>query len=113
MLAMMSVVTAAVVALTRRIRSGYRIAGIWTDGQAASPTMPFGDPMTQSAGAGFLPALPDLPVRRPLIRRPLFSSVTLRLLPLLNRPAIGLWAILLCLGALLLVLSLSDTAIPA
>jgi hypothetical protein len=34
-------------------------------------------------------------------------------LPLLNRPAIGLWAILLCLGALLLVLSLSDTAIPA
>ncbi len=40
-----------------------REAAAWHDGFAPAPAwLPFGDPLTQSAGAGFLPRLPAIPV---------------------------------------------------
>ncbi len=110
--AVLALVSIAVILASRGSRSGYRLAVMWSDGQPASADMPFGDPLTQSAGAGFLPALPELPVRRLMVPRHLFPGLAIRLPASLNRAATGLWIILLGLGAMLLLLSLSDTALP-
>ena len=48
--------------LRRRAGDPPRVVSNWQDGFAPSPSwLPFGDPVTQSAGAGFVPPLPKLP----------------------------------------------------
>jgi hypothetical protein len=42
----------------RRFRRGSRFSSAWNDGTAPAGNLPFGDPVTQSTGAGFLPTLP-------------------------------------------------------
>jgi hypothetical protein len=63
--------------------------------------LPFGEPSAQSAGAGFLPALPDVPLPA-LPRTPLPRAI---------RPpsaAVGLWLVLAGFGGLLLGLALLE-----
>jgi formate hydrogenlyase subunit 3/multisubunit Na+/H+ antiporter MnhD subunit len=59
-LALVLLVTGGVILSTRRYRAATRRSTVWTDGQPASPALPFGDPMAQSAGTGFRPALPKV-----------------------------------------------------
>ena len=75
--------------LLRRRGGQARRSAIWQDGFAAPPAwQPFGDPLTQSDGSGFVPALPALPGWRP------------RLGPLIVQ-ASPLWAVLSLIAALL------------
>jgi hypothetical protein len=62
--------------------------------------LPFGDPAAQSTGAGFLPALPVIPLPRP------------RRFPALPKPRLppasaGLWLILTGFAALLVILAIT------
>jgi len=73
-LALVLLGTAGSMALTRRYRAGARLSASWNDGQPADPHLPFGEPMAQSSGTGFRPALPELPraispIARPAILR--------------------------------------------
>jgi hypothetical protein len=60
----------AVLWLRRRLApSTPRFSPAWNDGLAPPPAwLPFGDPLTQTAGEGFLPPLPRLPGRGGLRR---------------------------------------------
>lgn len=50
--------------LWRRATPSAEAVPIWQDGFPATTSwMPFGDPMTQSSGAGFVPPAPELPAR--------------------------------------------------
>jgi hypothetical protein len=57
-LALLTLATGSVVLVVRRVRKETRLTGAWNNGLAPSPGLPFGDPLTQSAGGGFLPTLP-------------------------------------------------------
>lgn len=133
LLALLALTIASVILIARRFRNESRIAGVWNEGLAPSPNMPFGDPVTQSAGAGFVPALPAIgwstegaPAAEPAAAGPRASAVPFpslrnalmrRLTPAGQSPSsrlpatiIGLWAIVLAFSALLLVLSLFDAS---
>jgi len=79
--------------LLRRGGGQARRSATWQDGFAAPPAwQPFGDPLTQSDGSGFVPVLPALPGWRP------------RLGPLIVQ-ASPLWAVLSIIAALLALLT--------
>ena len=60
----LAIAGAAVWLARRRLGAAPRQGRAWNDGFAPPPDwLPFGDPLTQSAGAGFLPALPSPPPR--------------------------------------------------
>ena len=59
-LALLALATGGVLLATRRSRPEGQIGGIWSDGMAPPLGLPFGEPAAQSAGAGFLPALPAI-----------------------------------------------------
>jgi hydrogenase-4 component B len=107
--ALLALATAAVVFFARRFRGEARPVEVWSDGLAAAPDMPFGDPQSQSAGGGFLPPVPAidrtsvarLNARLRHLRRA--SGLASRTLP---SPRLGLWVILLALTGLLLMFSL-------
>jgi hydrogenase-4 component B len=104
-LALLALAIGAVVMITRRVGPGARIAGAWNQGLPPSPNLPFGDPLTQSVGSGFLPGLST--IRWPagtFHLEPLRDALRARL----SSATIGLWAILLLFGALLLVLAVFD-----
>jgi hypothetical protein len=83
--------------VTRWLHKEAKIAGPWTSGMEPPVGLPFGEPAAQSAGGGFLPPLPDIP---------LFPSLRLSAWPMVRPPsaAVGVWLVLAAFGALLLVL---------
>ena len=101
--ALMGACFAAVLAIRRWNHRESRVAGAWYDGAPLPHGLPFGDPLAQSAGEGFLP---DIPIRLRL-RRP-----TLRLWPhpRLTRSQIGFWLILAGAAACLTVLALGGSS---
>jgi hydrogenase-4 component B len=68
--AVLALATGAVALTRRQSRSQAKTVGPWTDGLQPPVGLPFGEPAAQSAGAGFLPALPHIawPHRRTLER---------------------------------------------
>jgi hypothetical protein len=88
----------------RRLRRGAKTAGAWTEGMPPLAGLPFGDPAAQSAGAGFLPALPELPW--PRLSLPPRVAALMR--PPLPPAATGLWLVLAGFGLLLLVLAVAQ-----
>ncbi len=57
-LALLVLAIGSVTLILRRFRRETRFSSAWSDGIAPVANLPFGDPVTQSAGAGFLPTLP-------------------------------------------------------
>jgi hydrogenase-4 component B len=117
--ALLALAMGSVMFIVRRFRRETRLADVWNDGLPPSSDLPFGDPHSQSAGAGFLPTLPAIGSAAARSSPGSLSTWLGRLLsldgiPLHNLPAarIGLWAILLACGAVLLVLSLFDGGGP-
>jgi hydrogenase-4 component B len=100
-LALLGLAIGAVMMLPRRSRAEAKAVGPWTEGMQPPTGLPFGDPAAQSAGTGFLPALPAIPLRRfarvPAIPPPRLSPVTT-----------GLWLILAAFAMLLLVLAITQ-----
>jgi hydrogenase-4 component B len=98
-LALLALATGAVMLVPRWFRHDTRTAGIWADGMAPPVGLPFGEPEAQSAGQGFVPPLPDLPL--PGQRLPAW--------PALRPPtaAAGPWLVLAAFGMLLLVLAVT------
>jgi hydrogenase-4 component B len=123
--ALLALALGSVMFIVRRFRQQTRLADVWNDGLPASSDLPFGDPHSQSAGAGFLPALPAIgstAARSSTADSASPGGLNARLRHLksldgissCNLPAarIGLCAILFAFGALLLVLSLFDGGGP-
>ena len=131
-LALLALATGAVMLIPRRPGKETRPAGLWADGLEPPSGLPFGDPAAQSAGAGFVPPLPD--IRLPWMRGqandyritlPWFGVLWLRgrftsevgstsddralASPPFQRPTavMGLWLLLVAFGALFLVLSVA------
>ena len=76
--------------------AGFCAAGVWADGMQLPAGLPFGEPAAQSAGKGFLPALPDFPRPPPGLAR----------MPRSLRPPsaiAGLWLLLAAFGVLLVL----------
>jgi hydrogenase-4 component B len=99
--ALVALATWAAVLVARWSRKEPKTAGPWSDGMQPPIGLPFGEPSAQSAGAGFLPALPDVPLPA-LPRTPLPRAI---------RPpsaAVGLWLVLAGFGGLLLGLALLE-----
>jgi hydrogenase-4 component B len=122
--ALLALAMGSIMFIVRRFRQETRLADVWNDGLPAASDLPFGNPHTQSAGVGFLPTLPAIgsaacsptadsasPGRlsAPLRRFLMLDSISSHNLPAAR---IGLWAILVAFGALLLVLSLFDGGGP-
>lgn len=106
-LALLALATGAVMLVPRWSRQEVKTAGLWADGMAPPIGLPFGEPAAQSAGQGFLPALPDMTLaQRP---RTLAQRPRLPALPPLRPPsaAMGLWLILTAFAALLAVLAVT------
>jgi hypothetical protein len=61
-LALLALATGAVALAQRRLRKEAKTAGLWADGMPPPTGLPFGDPVAQSAGEGFVPTLPPLPL---------------------------------------------------
>src|SRR3954452_8089819 len=61
-LALLALATGCAVLALRWLRRDGKPAGLWFDGMPPPAGFPFGEPMAQSAGTGFLPPLPALPV---------------------------------------------------
>jgi len=129
-LAFLVLAIGSVALILRRFRREARLSSAWSDGIAPSANLPFGDPVTQSVGAGFLPTLPvgnsSAAVPRAALANPApagpdsgsaspsgFNSRWRSYLRGYSsgRPAypiIGLWVILFAFSVLLLVLSAVD-----
>jgi hypothetical protein len=117
----------------RRSRTEVKAAGVWTEGMAPPVGLPFGEPAAQSAGAGFLPALPDIPLPWPAkpswfgwfgppatpraepggpdepgvdVRVPAWAPARSKI-PRLASAVAGMWLVLAAFAALLLVLAVS------
>jgi hydrogenase-4 component B len=99
-LALLALATGAAMLVPRWSRQEVKTAGLWADGMAPPVGLPFGEPAAQSAGQGFLPALPDMT---------LAEHPKLPALPPLRPPsaAMGLWLILTAFAALLAVLAVT------
>jgi hydrogenase-4 component B len=91
---------AAAATLIRRKRKDVREAAVWNDGSVPPPNLPFGDPLAQVSGQGFLPLLPSLPWIHPL---------RTRRLPYWRPPRAqtGFWILLAAAASLLIFLALS------
>jgi formate hydrogenlyase subunit 3/multisubunit Na+/H+ antiporter MnhD subunit len=117
----------SVMLVVRRAHRESRLVSAWNEGLAPSPGLPFGDPLTQSAGEGFLPTLSTFgppgtggsPATGPAARDPVVAGPPHSSLRLLSRvrtfsarplpsAGIGLWAILFAFSAVLLLLSWFD-----
>jgi hydrogenase-4 component B len=96
---LLALATGAVLLLPRWARKESKTAGVWTEGMAPPPGLPFGEPAAQSVGEGFLPALPDL--RLPQVPR-------LPPLRYLRAPSAteAIWLLLAAASALLLLLAM-------
>lgn len=105
-LALLLLAAGGVLLATRRYRAEARLSAVWTGGQPPDPTLPFGDPLAQSSGTGFRPALPHPPMGWPTMPRLSLPR------PRLVVGRAGLWAMLICLGGLLLVTSLTGAGGP-
>jgi hydrogenase-4 component B len=112
--ALLALAMGSVMFVVRRFRPETRLADVWNDGLPASADLPFGDPLSQSAGAGFLPTLPAIGSTAAGLNDRLRRLLSLDGISPRNRPAarIGLWAILVAFGALLFALSLFDGGGP-
>jgi hydrogenase-4 component B len=113
-LALLALATGAVMLVPRWSRQEVKTAGLWADGMAPPIGLPFGEPAAQSAGQGFLPALPDMTLAqrpRTLAQPPrtLAQPPRLPALPPLRPPsaAMGLWLVLTAFAALLAVLAVT------
>lgn len=81
-------------ALRRRRGAAPRFSPAWNDGFGPPPAwLPFGDPLTQAAGAGFVPELPKTPYL-PTLSLPAPRNFRVR-------PAIGLWMLLAAVAVFL------------
>jgi formate hydrogenlyase subunit 3/multisubunit Na+/H+ antiporter MnhD subunit len=124
--ALLALGTGAARLLQRWSRKESKAAGFWAGGMKPPAGLPFGDPAAQSAGEGFLPALPDFPLPchfplppdfRPLPDLPLPPDLRgdprLRRaprIPTLRSPCppsatVALWLVLAAFGGLLLSLA--------
>jgi hypothetical protein len=91
--------------LRRRTTPPERVGPAWNDGFAPPPPwLPFGDPVTQSAGAGFLPALPRLAAGG--WPRPWWLASGRLASGSWWVPSVGAWVMLGLVGAILVVLAL-------
>ena len=89
--------------LRRRGGAAPRFSPAWNDGFSPPPAwLPFGDPLTQAAGAGFVPELPKTPSLPAL---PLPVSLLTSLPNIRVRPSTGLWALLAAVAVLLAALA--------
>jgi NADH:ubiquinone oxidoreductase subunit 5 (subunit L)/multisubunit Na+/H+ antiporter MnhA subunit len=90
--------------LLRRYVRPERRSPVWHDGFARDPAwLPFGDPLAQSDGSGFVPDLPQLPERRMLPAK-LTAAYTM------GRQSAGLWAVLVIIAVLLAALTMLGLA---
>jgi formate hydrogenlyase subunit 3/multisubunit Na+/H+ antiporter MnhD subunit len=96
-LALLALATGGVILATRWSHKEAKIAGPWTSGMEPPVGLPFGEPAAQSAGAGFLPPLPDFSW---------FPRLRFPALPMVQPPSatVGVWLVLAAFGVLLLVL---------
>jgi hydrogenase-4 component B len=106
-LALVALATGAVIVVQRRMRKEVKVVGPWAGGMALPVGLPFGEPAAQSAGDGFLPALPDLPLPHTPRTRLMPWPLTPSLAGLLWPPGI-LWIVLGGFAALLLVLAVFE-----
>jgi len=97
-LALLALTTGAAIVVPRWVRKGSKPAGPWLDGLHPPVGLPFGEPAAQSAGHGFLPILPRLPLPR---------VPTLPALPRLRPPSAtgAMWLLIAASSALLLLLA--------
>jgi formate hydrogenlyase subunit 3/multisubunit Na+/H+ antiporter MnhD subunit len=94
----------ATVWFIRRRSRPERSSPAWHDGFAPPPAwLPFGDPLDQTDGSGFVPELPAPPDRR---RWPDWRPMTRVVAP----QAAALWAVLVIIGALLAMLTILGPA---
>ncbi len=85
--------------LMRRRGGAERSGAAWHDGFAPAPAwLPFGDPLTQADGSGFMPDLPRPPM-------PLVLSGWWPVVRGMAPHAVGLWAVLVVIAALLAMLT--------
>jgi hypothetical protein len=96
--ALLALAACVAILVSRRPGKEAKPAGPWSDGMPPPVGLPFGEPTAQSAGAGFLPALPVIRIPR------------VRPAPRLPRPTagMGLWLLLGTFAALLLALAVSQ-----
>jgi NADH:ubiquinone oxidoreductase subunit 5 (subunit L)/multisubunit Na+/H+ antiporter MnhA subunit len=104
-LALLALATGCAVLVLRWLRREGKPAGLWFDGMTPPVGFPFGEPMAQSAGTGFLPPLPALPaLPTPPVPRlpapPRFAAVS---------PVAALWLMLIAFGILLLILAITGS----
>jgi formate hydrogenlyase subunit 3/multisubunit Na+/H+ antiporter MnhD subunit len=68
---LLAVAASGAVWIVRRQRREERDSPAWSGGFAAPPAwLPFGDPLTQGSGGGFVPDTPSFPLHRSMFRRP-------------------------------------------
>jgi formate hydrogenlyase subunit 3/multisubunit Na+/H+ antiporter MnhD subunit len=93
----------------RRGGRGERTSPAWHDGFSPPPAwLPFGDPLAQSDGSGFVPELPRLPDPRPLLARSLLSWPTPNwssIARAVSFHAMALWVVLIVIATLLALLT--------
>jgi NADH:ubiquinone oxidoreductase subunit 5 (subunit L)/multisubunit Na+/H+ antiporter MnhA subunit len=101
-LALLALATGCAILAVRWLRRDTKPAGLWFGGMTPPAGFPFGEPMAQSAGTGFLPPLPALPAlpRLKLPAPPRLATVL---------PAVALWLLLAAFGTLLLILAIAGS----
>nr|WP_294577898.1 hypothetical protein [uncultured Rhodopila sp.] len=98
--ALLACATGCVIMLLRWRRREGKAASPWFGGMKPPVNLPFGEPMAQSAGAGFLPALPRL---LPLPHGPGLPRLRLATIP----AAAALWLVLAAFAVLLLAVAVT------
>jgi hypothetical protein len=103
--ALLGFATGVVILLLRWLRRDGKAGGAWFGGMKPPEGLPFGEPMAQSVGSGFLPALPELPALADLNVPRVF-----RLAALPRFAAVSvvrwLWLVLAAFGVLMVTLSM-------
>ncbi|HQT76746.1 MAG: hypothetical protein B7Z80_07450 [Rhodospirillales bacterium 20-64-7] len=98
--ALLGLSTGAALLARRQRRTEARLAGPWFDGAQPPAGLPFGDPLAQSAGEGFLPPLPAWPT----VPMPAMPPSPVRRLKSVQT---GFWLILAGAAACLIILALT------
>jgi hydrogenase-4 component B len=99
-IALLALATGCVILVLRWLRREGKVAGLWFGGMKPPVGLPFGEPMAQSAGAGFLPELPVVPLP-PVPRFPSLPRIAA------VSPTVSLWIVLIAFGLLLLILAVA------
>nr|WP_294510694.1 hypothetical protein [uncultured Rhodopila sp.] len=104
--ALLAFATGCVILVLRWRRREGKAGSVWFGGMKPPVNLPFGEPMAQSAGAGFLPGLPDLPGPPRLLHRRHYRGFP-RLSPGTIPAAAALWLVFAAFAILLLAVSVT------